>query len=97
MACSFGPTAPSETATAEKLLPLLNPTMLLLNDRGFDTDDFLAKAAATGAQLLVRIKGARTPARRASLPDGSYLTMTACGPRSMPVVRRQVRFSSPAR
>lgn len=48
--------------------------MLLLNDRGFDSDDFLAKAAATGAQLLVRLKGTRTPARWALLPDGSFLT-----------------------
>jgi hypothetical protein len=37
--------------------------MLLLNDRGFDADDFLAKIAATGAQLLVRLQGSRTPAR----------------------------------
>lgn len=48
--------------------------MLLLNDRGFDSDDFLAKAAATGAQLLVRLKGTRTPARWALLPDGAFLT-----------------------
>jgi hypothetical protein len=70
----FGPSETSETAYAERLLPLLDKTMLLLNDRGFDTDDFLAKIAATGAQLLVRLQGSRTPARWAHLPDGSYLT-----------------------
>ncbi|MDX3416275.1 IS4 family transposase [Streptomyces sp. MD20-1-1] len=70
----FGPVPEKETAYAERLLPLLDDSMLLLNDRGFDTDDFLAKAAATGTQLLVRLKGTRTPARWAQLPDGTYLT-----------------------
>lgn len=70
----FGPVPQKETAYAEQLLPLLDNSMLLLNDRGFDTDDFLAKAAATGAQLLVRLKGTRTPACWAPLPDGTYLT-----------------------
>ncbi|WP_328923218.1 IS4 family transposase [Streptomyces sp. NBC_00190] len=70
----FGPTPEKETGYAEQLLPLLDNRMLLLNDRGFDSDDFLAKVAATGAQLLVRLKGTRTPARWALLPDGSFLT-----------------------
>lgn len=70
----FGPVAEQEIGYAERLLPLLDDSMLLLNDRGFDTDDFLAKIAATGAQLLVRLKGTRTPARWALLPDGSFLT-----------------------
>ncbi|MFF4675125.1 transposase domain-containing protein, partial [Streptomyces sp. NPDC001279] len=70
----FGPTPEKETGYAEQLLPLLDDGMLLLNDRGFDSDDFLAEAAATGAQLLVRLKGTRTPARWALLPDGSFLT-----------------------
>ncbi|MGW7605238.1 IS4 family transposase [Streptomyces antimycoticus] len=70
----FGPTPEKETGYAEQLLPLLDESMLLLNDRGFDTDDFLAKAAATRAQLLVRLKSTRTPARWALLPDGTFLT-----------------------
>ena len=70
----FGPVADGETIYAQRLLPLLDSSMLLLNDRGFDTDDFLAKIAATGAQLLVRLNNRRTPARWAHLPDGSYLT-----------------------
>jgi hypothetical protein len=49
--------------------------MLLLADRGFDADDFLAQAADTGAQLLVRLNSRRTPAVLAVLPDGSYLTI----------------------
>lgn len=70
----FGPLETAETVYAERLLGLLDATMLLLNDRGFDADDFLTKTAATGAQLLVRLQGSRTPARFAHLPDGTYLT-----------------------
>jgi hypothetical protein len=74
LGAAFGPVAPAETVYAEQLLPLLDDSMLLLADRGFDTDEFLDKSAATGAQLLVRLKNQRTPARWAHLPDGSYLT-----------------------
>ncbi|WP_327258428.1 IS4 family transposase [Streptomyces sp. NBC_01240] len=74
LGAAFGPVAPAESVYAEQLLPLLDDTMLLLNGRGFDSDDFLAKCASTGAQLLVRLKGTRTPATWAVLPDGSYLT-----------------------
>ncbi|MFJ6619978.1 IS4 family transposase [Kitasatospora sp. NPDC091335] len=70
----FGPVAPGETVYAEQLLPLLDDSMLLLNDRGLDSDEFLARCAATGAQLLVRLDNRRTPAKWAHLSDGSYLT-----------------------
>jgi hypothetical protein len=48
--------------------------MLVLADRGFDGDTFLAEIAATKAQLLIRINGNRRPRVHASRPDGSYLT-----------------------
>jgi Insertion element 4 transposase N-terminal/Transposase DDE domain len=70
----FGPVADCETSYAGQLLHLLDGTMLLLDDRGFDADDFLAKIAATGAQMLVRLNSRRAPARWAVLDDGSYLT-----------------------
>jgi hypothetical protein len=70
----FGPVADCETVYAGQLLPLLDDSMLLLDDRGFDADGFLEKIAATRAQLLVRLNSRRTPARWAILPDGSYLT-----------------------
>jgi Insertion element 4 transposase N-terminal/Transposase DDE domain len=70
----FGPVADCETVYAGRLLSLLDDGMLLLDDRGFDADGFLAKIAATGAQLLVRLNSRRAPARWACLPDGSYLT-----------------------
>jgi Insertion element 4 transposase N-terminal/Transposase DDE domain len=71
----FGPTSTGETGYARRLMRLLTPDMLLLADRGFDTDHFLAQAAGTGAQLLIRLKPRRTPAVLAALPDGSYLTI----------------------
>jgi hypothetical protein len=70
----FGPLADCETVYAGRLLSLLDDSMLLLDDRGFDADGFLAKIAATRAQLLVRLNSRRAPARWACLPDGSYLT-----------------------
>lgn len=48
--------------------------MPVLLDRAFDANDFLARTAATGAHLLVRLQSKRRPPIRAKLPDGSYLT-----------------------
>lgn len=70
----FGPADLGECAYAAALLPLLSAQMLVLDDRGFDSDDFLAMLAGTGAQFLVRAKGTRRPPVLALLPDGSYLT-----------------------
>ncbi|HEX7162747.1 MAG TPA: transposase domain-containing protein [Trebonia sp.] len=47
----FGSQAGGEAAWARKLLHLLDATMLLLTDHGFDGGDFLAAAAATRAQF----------------------------------------------
>jgi hypothetical protein len=47
----FGSQAEGETAQAGKLLHLLDATMLLLADRGFDSGDFLAAVAAAKAPL----------------------------------------------
>jgi Insertion element 4 transposase N-terminal/Transposase DDE domain len=63
-----------EPALARGLLPLLGPGMLVLADRAFDTGAFLAEAAATGAQLLVRGRASRCPQLLQVLPDGSYLS-----------------------
>ena len=43
----FGPAVGGETGQARELLHLLDKTMLLLTDRGFDGGDFLAAVAAT--------------------------------------------------
>ncbi|WP_267246614.1 IS4 family transposase [Streptomyces sp. PR69] len=70
----LGPTSEYETTYARRLLPQVNDSMLVLADRGFDADDFLADTAATGAQFVIRITARRRPAILAVLPDGSYLT-----------------------
>jgi hypothetical protein len=71
----FGSQAEGETAWAGRLLHLLDPTMLLLMDRGFDSGDFLAAAAATRAQFLVRLSSVRRPPVLRHLPDGSFTSV----------------------
>ena len=71
----FGPTGTGEIAYAQRLLNLLDPSMLLLDDRGFDSAAFLTEINATGAQFLVRASKTRRPPVLAPLPDGSYLTL----------------------
>ena len=63
-----------ETSLARRLLHLLGPGMLVLLDRAFDSNVFLAEIAATGAALLARATSTRNPLVLAHLPDGSYLS-----------------------
>jgi hypothetical protein len=70
----FGPAGSGESAYAKRLLPLLNREHLLLVDRGFDSNAFLAQVAATGAQFLARCKSTRRPPLLRPLGDGSYLS-----------------------
>ncbi len=71
----FGATATGELDWARRLLPLLDETMLVLMDRGFDAGEFLAEVAATKAQFLVRLNATRRPPVLARLPDGSVLSV----------------------
>ena len=63
-----------ETGLARRLLHLLGPGMLVLLDRAFDSNAFLAEIAATGAVPLARAKSTRTPLVLRHLADGSYLS-----------------------
>ena len=63
------------TGQARELLSLLDKTMLLLMDRGFDGGEFLAAVAATKAQFLVRLTSTRRPPVLRHLPDGSVLSV----------------------
>lgn len=63
-----------EPTLARRLLRLLEPGMLVLLDRAFDANAFLADVAGTGAMLLARSKSTRNPAVLRHLPDGSYLS-----------------------
>ena len=69
-----GPPATGETDYTRQLLHLLDETMLVLMDRGFDGAAFLAEVAATRAQFLVRVCSTRRLAVMARLDDGSFLS-----------------------
>src|SRR3954462_2487562 len=70
----LGGFAEGETTLAHDVLPALRPGMLCLADRQFFGHALWREAAATGADLLWRVKcKARLP-REARLADGSYLT-----------------------
>jgi len=71
----FGSPADGETTWARKLLHLLDETMLVLMDRGFDAGDFLTEVAATKAQFLVRLTATRRPPMLRHLPDGSFISL----------------------
>ena len=71
----FGPTREGETSYATRLLQHLSPKMLVLWDRGFDGNDFLAAVHATGAQVLGRINKRRRPPVLKPLTDSSYLSV----------------------
>jgi hypothetical protein len=69
-----GTVSDDECALARGLLHLLGPGMLVLADRAYDAADFLAAVAATGAQLLARVRTSRRLPVLAVLDDGSYLS-----------------------
>ena len=71
----FGSPANGEITWARGLLHLLDESMLVLMDRGFDAGKFLAEVAATRAQFLVRVKCGRRLPVLAHLPDGSFLSL----------------------
>ena len=75
LGAAFGSTATSELDWARQLLHLLDKTMLVLMDRGFDAGDFLAQVAGTGAQFLVRLNASRRPPVLGYLPDGSFTSV----------------------
>ena len=71
----FGSTAQGEITWARKLLHLLDDTMLVLMDRGFDGGEFLLEVAATKAQFLVRLTSVRRIPVLSHLPDGSFTSL----------------------
>ena len=71
----FGTPAHGEVAWARKLLRLLDASMLVLMDRGFDAGEFLAEVHATRAQFLVRLLSVRRPPVLRRFPDGSVLSV----------------------
>jgi hypothetical protein len=74
LGAAFGPHDTDEKGYASRLLHLLGPGMLVLADRGFDGNAFLAGLAGTRAQFLVRLRAGRRLPVLARLGDGSFLT-----------------------
>jgi len=70
----FGPPCTGEIDYARALLPLLGSDMLVLIDRGFDAEAFLAELAGTGAQFLARLRNNRRLPVLARLDEGSHLS-----------------------
>ncbi len=70
----LGGFADGETTLAHDALPALRPGMLCLADRQFFGHALWQEAAATGADLLWRVKRNLRLPREAVLADGSYLT-----------------------
>jgi len=70
----FGPTTTGETTYAPRLLTSLRPGMILLADRNFGAKDLPADIAATGAEILVRLKNGRKMPVLARYRDGSHLS-----------------------
>lgn len=92
----------SEAALAGEWLPgALEPGMLLMADRGFFSYALWRACAATGADLLWRIRTDRSgpkPVHIADLPDGSWLahlhqTHSAAARRAEPMLVRVIDYT----
>lgn len=71
---ALGPLRTGEHDLARKVFASLRPGMLVLADRGFFGVDLWCTAAATGADLLWRVRKDIVLAVVEQLPDGSYLS-----------------------
>ncbi|MEU5599167.1 IS4 family transposase [Streptomyces sp. NPDC020298] len=87
----FGPTSDGETAYARQLLHHLGPDMLVLWDKGFDANAFLAAVDGTGAKFLGRLRANRRTPVLTRLHDGSYLSVIGTVP--VRVVEAQITVS----
>jgi hypothetical protein len=90
----FGPTTSGETTYAPRLLPSLRPGMILLADRNFAAQKLMAGIAATGSEVLVRLKNGRRMPVLARYRDGSYLS--TLGPVRVRVVDCEITITTTA-
>jgi hypothetical protein len=90
----FGPTTSGETTYTARLLASLHAGMILLADRNFGAQDLIGDIAATGADVLIRLKnGRRMPILR-RYADGSYLSKL--GRLSVRVIECEITISTAA-
>ncbi|MFF1900862.1 hypothetical protein [Streptomyces sp. NPDC058228] len=87
----FGLTREGETSYATRLLHHLGPEMLMLWDRGFDGNDFLAAVHATGARVVGRISQRRRPPVLQPLADSSYISVI--GSVAVRIIEARVRVA----
>lgn len=93
LGATFGPTSRGETRYALDLLPAMGPQMIVLGDRNFAAADLIAQIAATGADVLIRVKtGRKLPVCR-RLRDGSYLSHI--GPVQVRVIDAAITLTTP--
>jgi hypothetical protein len=71
----FGPTSRGETTYTYDLLTTLRVGTIVLLDRNFGAQKLIAAIDQTGADVLVRLKNARTMPVLARYRDGSYLSL----------------------
>ncbi|WP_323139715.1 transposase [Streptomyces sp. NBC_01719] len=76
----FGTHSDGETSYARRLLHHLGPGMLVLWDKGFDANAFLAAVHGTGARFLGRLRASRRTPVLSRLADGSYLSVIGTVP-----------------
>ena len=74
LAATFGPTTAGETRYADELVRELHPDMLVLGDRNFAAAHLIGAIAATGADLLIRVKAGRRLPVCARCGDGSWIS-----------------------
>lgn len=87
----WGRCSTSEIELARDLVQLLRPGMLALADREFYGFRLWEQAAATGADLLWRVKKNLRPRHVETLPDGSWLARIRRRTRAnLCVVKRRV-------
>ncbi|GHH63137.1 hypothetical protein FHS35_002021 [Streptomyces umbrinus] len=76
----FGTSSDGETSYARRLLHHPGPGMLVLWDKGFDANAFLAAVHDTGARFLGRLRANRRTPVLSRLTDGSYLSVIGTVP-----------------
>jgi len=70
----FGTDRTGETTYAHRLLGSTRPGMIVLADRNFAVAAWITALAATGAEVLVRVKNGRRLPICQAWPDGSFLS-----------------------
>lgn len=97
-AAAMGPLSAHESTLAKRLFGHLRAGMLLICDRGLHGFDLWTQAAATGADLLWRVKVNTVLPVDKLLPDGSYLSHIADAAdrrKTRPVTVRAIEYTLP--